>query len=387
MQPITPVLSQVLSDNQVQVVQPRSHLIQLAAVPVGLDFNKTCSNVLLRRRTEQNTWDAFVDEDLAYTGPDAAKARLFSGTGQRRWLALNLPTPLPDDINEAIVRVLAMLDSPMCNQLSLVQKAPVLSKPADLEPALDRHARFLTEEELGEPFLEPLPTQAEAVLRSAEIVTRPMLPVSPLVWGPSGCGKTRVARWAAARLVRKGFVSAVMEVRAASLCAGAMIWPERDERLRQILDLLLGRKKILVLLEQADLALMRSEIAHALFADGLDRGLRIIGIARPEFTPEWLAAGCSLERRVELVPVAQPEPGEMRRLLEQHVRAHPLAKGREIAGEVIPAILTLAGRRPGANPAAALGLLDAVLNHADWSDRYCIGPDDVFHWIDNDEEE
>src|SRR6516165_3045996 len=105
--PITPVLSQVLSDNQVQVVQPRSHLIQLAAVPVGLDFNKTCSNVLLRRRTEQNTWDAFVDEDLAYTGRDAEKARLFSGAGQRRWLALTPTEPLPDDINEAIVRVLA----------------------------------------------------------------------------------------------------------------------------------------------------------------------------------------------------------------------------------------------------------------------------------------
>src|SRR6516162_442033 len=384
MMPITPVLSQVLSDNQVQVVQPRSHLVQLAAVPVGLDFNKTCSNVLFRRRTEQNTWDAFVDEDLSYTGRDATKARLFSGAGQRRWLALIPPTPLPDDINEAIVRVLAWLDSPMCNQLSLVQKAPVLSRPGELEPALDRHARFLTEEELGEPFLEPLSCQAEAVLRTAEIVTRSLLPVSPLLWGPSGCGKTRVARWAAARLVRKGLVSAVLEVRAASLCAGAMIWPERDERLRQILDLLLARKKTLVLLEQADLALMRSEIAHALFADGLDRGLHIIGIARPEFTPEWLTAGCSLERRVELVPVRQPEIAELRHLLEQHLEEHPLAKQRELAEAIIPAVLTLAKRRPGANPAAALGLLDAVLNHAAWTERQCIGPDDVFHLIDND---
>ena len=34
--------------------------------------------------------------------------------------------------------------------------------------------------------------------------------------------------------------------------------------------------------------------------------------------------------------------------------------------------------------AAALGLLDAVLNHAEWSERRCIGPDDVFHWIDNE---
>jgi ATPase family protein associated with various cellular activities (AAA) len=386
MMPITPVLSQVLSDNQVQVVQPRSHLVQLAAVPVGLDFNKTCSNVLFRRRTEQNTWDAFVDEDLAYTGRDATKAKLFSGVGQRRWLALTAPAPLPDDINEAIVRVLAWLDSPMCNQLSLVRKAPVLSRPGELEPALDRHVRFLSEEELGEPFLEPLTSQAEAVLRTAEIVTRTLTPVSPLLWGPSGCGKTRVARWAAARLVRKGLVSAVLEVRAASLCAGAMIWPERDERLRQILDLLLTRKKTLVLLEQADLALMRSEIAHALFADGLDRGLRIIGIARPEFTPEWLAAGCSLERRVELVAVRQPEIAELRRLLEQHLQEHPLVKNRELADAVIPAVLTLAKRRPGANPAAALGLLDAVLNHAEWCERQCIGPDDVFHLIDNDDD-
>jgi len=385
--PITPVLSQVLSDNQVQVVQPRSHLIQLAAVPVGLDFNKTCSNVLLRRRTEQNTWDAFVDEDLAYAGRDAEKARLFSGAGQRRWLALTPAAPLPDDINEAIVRVLAWLDSPMCNQLSLVQKAPVLSRPSELEPALDRHARFLTEEELGEPFLEPLASQAEAVLRTAEIVTRKLTHLSPILWGPSGCGKTRVARWAASRLVRKGKVTAVLEVRAASLCAGAMIWPERDERLRQILDLLLGHKKTLVLLEQADLALMRSEIAHALFADGLDRGLRIIGVARPEFTPEWLAAGCSLERRAELVQVGQPEAPELCHLIEQHLKGHPLAKGRELAAEVVPTILALSSRRPGANPAAALGLLDAVLNHAHWADRQCIGPDDVFHLIDNDNDE
>ena len=53
----------------------------------------------------------------------------------------------------------------------------------------------------------------------------------------------------------------------------------------------------------------------------------------------------------------------------------------EAAVEIVPAIASLSGRWVGENPGAALGLLEAVMVHAEFAGTACVGPDDVFHLV------
>jgi hypothetical protein len=370
-------LRQWMQAHKVAVLQSRRHLVQLNAVPAGPGFSKPRTNVLLRRRPGDDAWDAFVDDDLAYSGDDPGHGALFAGPRQRHWLSLTPAEPLHGDVNAVIRQVLTWLESPR-------EMDSPANAPAEPAPALEPYARTITAAELAN-LPRAAPWQTEAVLRTAETVTRGRPPRCAMLWGPAGCGKTVVARCAAAKLVRHARLTRVLEVRAASLCAGAMIWPERDDRLRLVVEAVLGQTGTLVLLEQADLALVKSEIAQGVLADALDAGLNLIAVARPEFTPQWLPPGSTLERRLELVPVPAPDTAEMGVLLNQVLREHPMTRARQIAPEVVAAVLTLAGRRPGANPGAALGLLEAVLNQAAWNARPRVGPDDVFHLVTDPE--
>src|SRR5437588_11030968 len=97
---LDPQLIEVLSLHQVQVMHPRRRMVQVSAVPAGPGFNKSLTNVLLRRRSEGGNWEVFVDEDLAYVGANTDRGQLFSGARQKRWLEVIPPAPLHGDLND-----------------------------------------------------------------------------------------------------------------------------------------------------------------------------------------------------------------------------------------------------------------------------------------------
>ena len=191
--------------------------------------------------------------------------------------------------------------------------------------------------------------------RGAETVTRGAAPQCPLLLGPSGCGKTAVARAAAGELAGRGLVRRLLDVHGAAVCSGAIFWPERDEKLRQTLEAVLASGDVLLLMEEFDLAIARSEAAAALVAEALDRGLKLIAVSRPEMSLKQLGKTPHLARRLEPIAAGEPDREELFSILRGHVAEHPRATGgafgRRAAGGAY------AGGPPaGSEPRPALGL-------------------------------
>ncbi|MFV2067664.1 MAG: AAA family ATPase [Pirellulales bacterium] len=377
--PLNDQLVQVLLNHQVQVIAPRNCSTQLNAVLAGPDFTKPRTNVLLRCRDGHLPWEIFVDEDFRYQGDDPQRRRLFSGPRHRNWLALTPPKSLRGNVNDAILRVLEWLDSPLRNLIDVLPGEPHRPSQRQIEAELERVGRVLDPAAWKNVDIEPTAQQAEAIACVAEVAARGMAPNCPILFGASGSGKSMVARLAAGRLVERGVVRQVVEISGAGVCSGAIFLPERDERLRQTLEIVHGAGDTLAVLDHIDLTLAKAELAPAILADYLDGGLRLIGVARPEINPCRFAEFGTLTRRLKLVPLVEPERDELQKILRRHFEKHPLSRKVCFPAETLATVLAISQRRPGANPADALGLLEAALIHAQWAGLESISPDDLYH--------
>ena len=137
----------------------------------------------------------------------------------------------------------------------------------------------------------------------------------------------------------------------------------------------------LVILEQFELVLAKSDAAAGLVADHLDRGLCLIAVVRPEFRLKQLQSVAQLRRRLEPVLVGPPDEIELAAILRRRLETHPLCGQIELSADVLPMIQSISARRPGSNPGSALGVLDAVISRAVFAGQRCVGPDDVFHLV------
>jgi len=380
--------SGVLREHAVQVAAPQDEMLELKAVLAGPGYTKPRTNLLLRRLPELGQWEVFVDDDFSYTGEDPRRRALFCGVRVSQWLSLTPPEPVEGDVNQALLRALEWIDSPWRSQMAAslpVARQPSAGEP--LDPQLARVGRILTRRELGRLAVEPTAAQAEAIRRIAEIVTRSIAPACAVVCGPSGCGKTASVATAALQLLARPAIREVLQLTGAAIASGAIFPPQRDERLRQVLELAHTRPRTLVILEQFDLAVRHSDTAACLIADYVDRGLKLVAIARSEFTPKDLESCDVLARRAEPVLLGPPEPEEQRQIVLRRLESHPLAKRLEVAPEVVPTVLLLARLRYGANPGAALSLLDAGLTRAASSGTPLLSPDDFYGLVSQDPEE
>jgi hypothetical protein len=409
---MNPDLGRLLAAHQVALSQPRPHLLVLDAVPVGAGFSKPCTNVLLCERPPSAAWRAYVDDDLRYQGPDPARRAMLVGPSRRGWREL-AAGPIEGNVNQAILWTLQRLDSAIPGpaaeagefigskgrdgaderadgrtasagergaQAFRSSAAATLSAGnQSLDDEIQRVGRRFDLARLRPAGLVPSASQEEAIGRVAECAGRDAAPRAALLIGPSGVGKTTVARLAAGELVRRGAAEQVIEVQGAAVASGAIFWPERDERLRQALEAILTGPTSVVILEQFDLVLVQSEVAGSLVADAIDRGLMLVAVARPAAARASLKRQPALRRRLEPVAIRPPAPEELARIIRQRAHGHPLAGCVELAPAVLPLVASLSRRRPGANPGAALGLLEAAIHGAAFAGRACVGPDSIYH--------
>ncbi|MFZ1936222.1 MAG: hypothetical protein WCB27_16150 [Thermoguttaceae bacterium] len=197
-------LEQVLRSRAVNVVEPRDQMVQLNAVEAGAGFSKPATNVLLHRQLDLS-WRVFVDDDFRYLGGDRLRCRLFSGPQQDRWRELTPPEPLLGDLNNAILRVLGWLESPVQSIVPLPLRtgdAPAATAETS-DPELERNGRFLDHDQLRAMAIEPVPSQAETIVRIAGMALRRTPPACPVVCGPAGCGKSVIAGTAALQLLER----------------------------------------------------------------------------------------------------------------------------------------------------------------------------------------
>ena len=380
-------LCRLLATRQVTISQPRDQMLQLNDVPVGPDFNHPSTNVLLCQVSPSSPWQLFVDDDLAYEGEEPARRHALSGHRRRGWQPCAVHPPLVGDVNEAVKGALEWLGTDLTDLAgaetgTAVPPRKTSAAAVPLPGLLPGTGRVLGREELAPPGLEALPSQEELVLRIQETVLRRFAPRCPLVLGGPGTGRSTLARWAGAALLDRRAVDQVLEIRGAALCAGAVFLADRDEKTRYTLDVLAEqRQRTLVILEQFDLLISKSAAAATLFSDHLDRGLRLVAVARPEFQLGRFRHSLQLLRRLEAIAVHAPEEHETAAILRATLVRHPLAGEIELPPSVLGLICRVSSRRPGENPAAALGLLDAVISRAAVAGQGCIGPDDVFHAV------
>lgn len=374
-------LQEGLQQHAIQITSPKGNMLQLNAVPVGESHSKPRTNVLFCTDPAEEYCRVFVDEDLRYTGAEPLRAALYAGECVAGWRELTPPVMLHGNIDTAILRVLDWLDSPARGAERPRPEPGDAAEDLELDPHLSRVARYLAPGELAARKVRPTPAQAEWIARILEILARRAPPSCPVLAGGAGCGKSTIAGMAAASLIERGAAGKVLEISGAKVCAGSVFLQQRDERLRQTLETALTLEETLVVIEQFDLAIGRSETAQALLADGLDRGLRVIGITRAEFSPEPWAECPTLLRRLEFLCLEEANVSDVRDILlhrlEGHLASHPL----EVAPEVVPTVLMLAPLRPGTNPGAAVGLLEAVLAHAAYSPSAMATPDDLYHLV------
>jgi hypothetical protein len=372
----------------VQVSAPGDGLLRLDTVEVGPQHNKPRTNLLLRRRPGQPAWEFFVDDDLQYTGDDAVRRRLFTGPRLQRWLALVVPRPIQGDVHEAVRHLLEWLDSPLCESLpQVLRHEATRAAPPAPDADLDGVARVCSSADLTVAGFEPTPSQADAITHVVAAVMQPIAPCCPLVHGPSGCGKHVVSRAAVGGLIARGCFRQALAVSGAAIAAGMIFHAQRDERLRRVLDAAQGMDHTLVLLDQFDAVLASSDISPALIAQQLDRGLKLVAVARGEFAADGAGPLPPLRRRLRLVGLPAMDPAETVEVLARRLSCHPLADKVELVAGMVPAIVRATERTPAANPGAALNLLDALLARAIWLNVPLVGPDDLLHILSDGDEQ
>jgi hypothetical protein len=155
---------------------------------------------------------------------------------------------------------------------------------------------------------------------------------------------------------------------------------QRDERLGRVLSAARELPRTLVLLDHFDVVLEHSAIAATLVAGQLDRGLRLVGLSGGEVAPDREVPP-PLQRRLRVLAVPAMDPAATAEVLRRRLASHPLAAEVELAPGLLPLLIRAANRKPGANPGAALDLLDGLLAQAAWSRAALVGPDDLWHLL------
>lgn len=376
--------NRLLARYQVDLTEPRPRMLKLMSLPIGKDFNKPATNVLLSQSARNGIWHAFVDDDLKYRGEDVQRRQMLHATADRGWRQLNFPAPVHGDVNHALGEVLRWLDSPVAEEdegsWDENELAPGGPKELGLSGMLMDSCRELAIEELGGPDRVLTGSQQRAVKLLEETFLRAAEPACGVVLGKSGVGKTTVVRQAAGNLLRADLVNHVVEIQAAQLAAGAIFMPDRDDRLRKILSRLESFPHTLVIVEQLDLLIAHSDVAVALMAHHIEHHGGWFATVRPEFRWGHLTSASQLRRRLDPIVLQPATTAETHQLLVKRLSEHPHRDRVDVAPEALPLIAARCRRRC-ANPAAALAALDVLISRARLADRQCVGPDDVLHYL------
>ncbi len=350
--------------------------VLLEAVPVGSNFNKTRSNILLRKLRTLADIFIFVDADLAYQGSDERIVKALSGFCRKDWRCIT-PYPLRGDISRVLRFVLDTIDSPLAEQVGLaLQPTDVSSqrmKRVNSDGMLESLGELISSATAEQAYNQTF--RSELVTQLAIAVSCPQSPNSILLWGQSGVGKDLLMLAIVHLLYSRGKIDQAFIVSCARIAVGSIFPAEVDNILTQVLTEAL-RKNCLLLLQGIDVCLTSSEVAKAVLCEAIDSGLRFLATMRSQKGAVQLAQDESFVRRILPVRVPQPSAKQVRRVLERisndsAIRVQPAA---------IESILGLSRRYGEAicEPAWSIGILSAAISQAEWYGASQVDPDSVY---------
>jgi ATP-dependent Clp protease ATP-binding subunit ClpA len=358
-----------LSDNlekklkalRVRVDTPDSNTLFLRNVPANEDcFNKSRTNLLIKRPHAGQPFIVCVDEDLEYTGSDSALVRAFHAAHrQRGWRAIYFVGATHADSQRLIEDALGVV--------GFDGHEPVMQY-ASSTPQMENDeggqllASFATDISalVNDAAIEPTVGRDQKV---SEVLTAVLQwqPRLALIAGRSGVGKTNLIYAVARQMSQRGLPAHLLAVDLGVLMAGTLFESERESLLSGLLrEAALTEPRIVLALEHLELALAGVPRGKWLLAQALDQGLKIIGTLLETSLPDL----APLSRRIQFVELAEVWAEEVEPILLQHrdqiAQHHAVAINDAIVHAVTENFPLLAGTMP----ATAINVLDIAAAQA-----------------------
>jgi ATP-dependent Clp protease ATP-binding subunit ClpA len=350
---IEPALEAKLKRMRLRPELPDQDTLTLRSVPAShRSFNKTSTNLLIKRSNEGMPCVVCVDEDLDYRGTDQALAQAFAaGPTRQGWRILTFGGSLPEDLSATLEYALGILGADEeSGGGSAVPASPGSKMLAAWAQSLVNGAA--AGRVCATLFRDEEMEQVAACTQSWQVRL-------PLILGESGTGKTNLLHGVAGLLACLN--RETLAVNMGAVMAGALLESEREALLASVLREA-RQSNVVLALEQAEWALIGVPRGLVLLREALDHGVRLIATSLPDHERRFAAH--PLASRLEVVRIHELCASDTRRVLEA-LRPSLAAHHRiEIDAEVEHAVVERSLSMEGALPGKAVKLLDAAAARA-----------------------
>ena len=342
-------------------VKLRSHRVRLRTegqdtiilqnVPANtLYFNKPGTNLMVKRARATLPFLIAVDDDLAYSGPDAALSKAFAaGTTQQGWRILFLDSRTGRAWSDVVEDALRAVGFDGAEPRWSVHDAPALTSTPSLLTTFGSDVAGLAaactigrDEAIGEVV---------SALRLSQATM-------PVVLGGSGVGKSHLLRAVAGRLEPGRLVS----VSLSRLFNGTAFDAEREHLLAAIVEEAASRPSTVLALEGLELVFAATRHGPGALAHAIDAGARLAGTALPALLPRLEHAPLARRLRPVLIfPLSDVDTAAAVRVaLPSLIAHHGVSCDEDLAGLLVEL------SRPGVGhqPAKAIALADAACARA-----------------------
>ena len=345
-------LGEKLASRRVRVRADGEDTLVLQNVPANTRyFNKTGTNLMVKRARSGRPFLIAVDADLAYSGPDPALTRAFAaGTTQQGWRIVLLDSRgenMWTDVVEDALRVVGFDDveprwAPHEGERPAQTGAGVLAKFGVDVSALPAVATVGRDEAVDE-------------VRSVLGLAQARMAV---VLGESGAGKSHLLRAVAQRLAPDRMIA----VNLSDLFTGTAFDAERENLLQAVIAEAGSTPRTVRALEGLELVFEATRHGPGALARAIDGGARVVATALPALLAQL--AQPPLARRLHplsLQPLSADQTAAAVRLALPGLARH---HGVSIDDAVVDAIVEQSRPAAGQQPAKAIALADGACARA-----------------------
>ena len=367
-------LSKRLDRLRVRVEHTDSHTLLLHGVPAQRNvFNKSHTNVLIKRVRGHPSFVAFVDEDLEYRGSDPQLARTFSAAYRRDgWRVLSFQSGVEMTAEGVVERAMEVLSATPAPAQSYPPHNENIAERKGLLSSLGRNLTHLVSDGLGQSTVGreyEIEDVASCVISSGEMRL-------PIVVGPSGVGKSNLVHAVARKLHVVSSATEVIVLDLATVFAGTLLEAERSNCLTALIKESAERENAIVAFEHIDLAISEVRYGARLLAHAVEEGARFIGTTLPAFLPKLHEP--PLERHLSAVYLFELGWEESLTVLQLGKQAIAEHHGIDVDENCLHTCLSVSQTLPGCFPAKALTLLDSAASRAVLAGTRVVGPEDIY---------
>ncbi len=366
-------LARKLDTLKVRIDVPDENTAVFRNVPVNRRyFNKSATNILVKRAAGGQAFVVCVDEDLEYLGRESSLCRAFAPVRKQNGWRMICMAQAEDQFQVAVETALTALGTD--GREPFLPSHMNQDGPGDGgKTLLDLHGVNLTEQ-AGQhaPICIGRDEQIDEVVSCLLRWGQTKLAV---VSGESGVGKSNLLHAIAARLLTCRPQWRVISVDMANLLSVALFEAEYDGLLARLLNQAAESPDTILVLEHFELA-MNILNSSLLLSNYLDKGRPLLGTMLPDHLHK-LRRQCLL-RRVEVTPLPELSADQVVRVistLRPKIAEHYQI---EIDDSCLLAAVRAAKPLAGTFPAKAIALLDAAAARSALAQAKVLAADDLY---------